>query len=306
MEEQRQDWTAHTAHVRKDQRDRKCVDKGYGADTVGSRRDRIGRRSRSYRNTEGDTACHGQGRPSSIHTAWVLTQQWEGLSRPQLFRVHMCTCVCTRTHTCTQCTQHTCTCVPAWVHVPTHTGVHAHTCVQGRTYVQVCTHVHNVHSTHARVPPHGYMCPHIQVYRPTRLCTEEQAHTQVHRPDWCPTAQLQATPHRMWNYTVPSLQRPPLTSHTQTRGAVVLRWDSGFGQEACIQQDGQGLARLHNMPVTPPSPHPAGGGGQMLPAAPGGAAPSPGTPDLHAPVHGNDLSPFHLFSQIGFSSPKPL
>ena len=131
MEEQRQDWTAHTAHVRKDQRDRKCVDKGYGADTVGSRRDRIGRRSRrSYRNTEGDTACHGQGRPSSIHTAWESTQQWEGLSRPQLFRVHMCTCVCARTH----------------------------------------TRVHNAHSTHAHVCPHGYMCPHTQVYMPTRVC----------------------------------------------------------------------------------------------------------------------------------------
>ena len=193
-------------------------------------------------------------------------------------------------------------CVPAQQHVPTHTGVHAHTRVQRRTYMQVCTHVCNAHSTHACVCPHGYMCPHIRVYIPPHMCRGEQhmcrcahmyamhiAHTHVCAHTYgctCPHTCAQKSRHththartdltdapppsskppltRVWNYTVESLPQPPLTSHTQTRGAVILRWDSGFGQEACVQQDGQGLARPQDMPVISPSPRAALGERPLL------------------------------------------
>ena len=104
------------------------------------------------------------------------------------------------------------------------------------------------------------------------------------------------------------LPRPPLTSHTQTRGAVILRRDSGFGQEACVQQDGRGLARPQDMPIIPPSPratrreHPLLQAlGHVLPAAPREQHPRP--PCSHSQQR---LSLFHLCSQAGFSGPKPL
>ena len=116
-------------------------------------------------------------------------------------------------------------CVPTRVHVPTHTGVHAHT----RVHRRAGTH------THARTdltdaPP--------------------------------PSSKPPLT--RVWNYTVASLPQPPLTSHTQTRGAVILRWDSGFGQEVCVQQDGRGLAQPQDMPVISPSPRAALGERPLL------------------------------------------
>ena len=62
--------------------------------------------------------------------------------------------------------------------------------------------MYGMHIAHTRVCPYAYMCPHIRVYMPTHMCTEEQAHT--HRCAHTHT-------HTDLTDAPPPSSRPPLT-----------------------------------------------------------------------------------------------
>ena len=258
----------------------------YSAGGVG--RQRQGRkRWESYRNTEGNSARHGWACASPSHTTRVPTRGGGGRGgrishtavQSSRVPVHVRTCTCV--HNAQACTHRPYTHAHAWVPVPTH--------------ARVCTSVHRGAGTHARTD-----------------LTEAPPSTS--------RLLLAGCGIRIFHL----LQRPPLIPQTQTRGAGHLRQDSGFRRRACVPAGWTGAPAR---PTVGPARHPVHsalstsslGCDFTSPANTGPRAlhvshwdcsrnqlprPAPRSPQSH--LTPDDLSPFHLFSHVGFSGPKPL
>lgn len=173
----------------------------------------------------------------------------------------------------------------------THTCAHKGTCAH--TYRCACPHtcaedIHAGAHTCTQYTCHTHMCARTGTCAHTYMCAcphvhrRAGTHTHVHTDLTDAPPPSSKPPLTGCGITLFRLYSDPLPSHTPTRGAVILRWDSGFGQEACVQRDGRGLPRPCDMPVIPPSPRASRGEcpllqvlGHVLPAAPGGQHPRP-------------------------------
>lgn len=196
-------------------------------------------------------------------------------------------------------------------------------CVLARVYTM---HRH-AHTSRTHMHTHGYLCPRMHVYTPTCGCTSvhrgagTHAHTDLtEAPPSTSRLLLAGCGIRIFHL----LQRPPLIPQTQTRGAGHLWQDSGFRRRACVPAGWTGAPASPRVSPTRHSVHSARSTSSLgcdftSPANTGPRAlhgshwdcshnqlprPKPRSPQTH--LTPDDLSPFHLFSHVGFSGPKPL